>query len=226
MIRDTPRVVSARSAFSLPHELSYPQLPTCSPACLTRGLRLCANSNIESAPPTARLTKIASKNAHLNLSAKARCAGAALVASRSGSTPRTPPRARFLSAPPGGNARSRAGRGVGFTTALPLRQFARRRQRARRWSTRTGAQEMRRTRASAAATVCPTHTSCPPPPPPTHTHTHHPPIVSYTNTKSLWGSGIGDLATMEIVDKIHIPSDLPEGDWVLGWRWDCENRNL
>lgn len=36
------------------------------------------------------------------------------------------------------------------------------------------------------------------------------------------GDGIGDLATMEIVDKIHIPSDLPEGDWVLGWRWDCE----
>jgi hypothetical protein len=33
------------------------------------------------------------------------------------------------------------------------------------------------------------------------------------------GDGIGDLATMEIVDKLHIPADLPAGEWVLGWRW-------
>ena len=28
--------------------------------------------------------------------------------------------------------------------------------------------------------------------------------------------------TFEIVDKVVIPADLPEGDYVLGWRWDCE----
>lgn len=30
---------------------------------------------------------------------------------------------------------------------------------------------------------------------------------------------------MEIVDKVQIPADLPEGDWVLGWRLDCEESN-
>jgi hypothetical protein len=30
---------------------------------------------------------------------------------------------------------------------------------------------------------------------------------------------------MEIVDKVQIPKDLPEGDWVLGWRLDCEESN-
>jgi hypothetical protein len=24
------------------------------------------------------------------------------------------------------------------------------------------------------------------------------------------------------VDRVAIPTDLPAGDWVLGWRWDCE----
>jgi hypothetical protein len=27
---------------------------------------------------------------------------------------------------------------------------------------------------------------------------------------------------MEIVDQLRIPADLPKGDYVLGWRWDCE----
>ncbi len=27
---------------------------------------------------------------------------------------------------------------------------------------------------------------------------------------------------MEIVDKVKIPDNLPAGDYVLGWRWDCE----
>lgn len=36
------------------------------------------------------------------------------------------------------------------------------------------------------------------------------------------GWGIGDLYTLEIVDKIRLPSDLAAGEWVLGWRWDCE----
>ena len=30
---------------------------------------------------------------------------------------------------------------------------------------------------------------------------------------------------LEIVDRVQIPSDLPEGDYVLGWRWDCEQSN-
>ena len=33
------------------------------------------------------------------------------------------------------------------------------------------------------------------------------------------GDGIGDLASLEIVDKLRIPDDLAAGDWVLGWRW-------
>lgn len=35
------------------------------------------------------------------------------------------------------------------------------------------------------------------------------------------GEGVGDIPTLEIIDKVHIPEDL-EGEWVLGWRWDCE----
>lgn len=27
---------------------------------------------------------------------------------------------------------------------------------------------------------------------------------------------------LEIVDVVAIPSTLPPGDYVLGWRWDCE----
>lgn len=36
------------------------------------------------------------------------------------------------------------------------------------------------------------------------------------------GSGDGDLYKVEIVDKLRLPLDLPAGEWVLGWRWDCE----
>ena len=36
------------------------------------------------------------------------------------------------------------------------------------------------------------------------------------------GSGDGDLYKVEIVDKLKLPSGLKAGDWVLGWRWDCE----
>lgn len=27
---------------------------------------------------------------------------------------------------------------------------------------------------------------------------------------------------VEILDKVHIPAGTPPGDYVLGWRWDCE----
>ena len=36
------------------------------------------------------------------------------------------------------------------------------------------------------------------------------------------GEGVGDIPTLEVVDKVLIPADLPAGEWVLGWRWDCE----
>ena len=26
-----------------------------------------------------------------------------------------------------------------------------------------------------------------------------------------------------IVDKVKVPADLPAGDYVVGWRWDCEH---
>jgi hypothetical protein len=42
-------------------------------------------------------------------------------------------------------------------------------------------------------------------------------------------SGMTDGSTaqtnMAIVDHVRIPADLPAGDYVLGWRWDCEESN-
>jgi hypothetical protein len=31
--------------------------------------------------------------------------------------------------------------------------------------------------------------------------------------------------TLEIVDRVMIPAALPAGEYVLGWRWDCEESN-
>ena len=46
-----------------------------------------------------------------------------------------------------------------------------------------------------------------------------------TNTSMC--SGMGDAAggRLEIVDHVQIPEGLPQGDYVLGWRWDCEQSN-
>ena len=33
------------------------------------------------------------------------------------------------------------------------------------------------------------------------------------------GEGVGDIPTLEVVDKVKIPKDLPAGEWVLSWRW-------
>lgn len=33
-----------------------------------------------------------------------------------------------------------------------------------------------------------------------------------------WPAHLG----LQIVDYLQVPADLPEGDYVLGWRWDCE----
>ena len=38
------------------------------------------------------------------------------------------------------------------------------------------------------------------------------------------GAG-GAEPTLEIVDRVLIPADLPAGEYVLGWRWDCEESN-
>ena len=32
----------------------------------------------------------------------------------------------------------------------------------------------------------------------------------------------GDARGVQIVDKVIVPTGLPAGDYVLGWRWDCE----
>jgi hypothetical protein len=31
------------------------------------------------------------------------------------------------------------------------------------------------------------------------------------------GEGVGDIPTLEIVDHVRIPKDLPAGEWVLSW---------
>ena len=36
------------------------------------------------------------------------------------------------------------------------------------------------------------------------------------------GWGVGDLFRLEIVDKLKVPPNLAPGEYVLGWRWDCE----
>ena len=37
--------------------------------------------------------------------------------------------------------------------------------------------------------------------------------------------GSNAMDNLEIVDHVRIPADLPTGDYVLGWRWDCEESN-
>lgn len=41
------------------------------------------------------------------------------------------------------------------------------------------------------------------------------------------GFGDGDVTNsrMVLVDYVKIPNDIPAGDYVLGWRWDCEQSN-
>ena len=36
------------------------------------------------------------------------------------------------------------------------------------------------------------------------------------------GDGSSAIPDLEIVDRVKIPKDLPPGEYVLGWRWDCE----
>ena len=38
-------------------------------------------------------------------------------------------------------------------------------------------------------------------------------------------SGMWGPYNVEVVDRVRIPASLPPGDYVLGWRWDCEESN-
>ena len=38
-------------------------------------------------------------------------------------------------------------------------------------------------------------------------------------------SGMWGPFNVEIVDTVALPADLPSGEYVLGWRWDCEESN-
>ena len=39
------------------------------------------------------------------------------------------------------------------------------------------------------------------------------------------GAGETGLGNLEVVDQIRIPSTIPAGSYVLGWRMDCEESN-
>lgn len=43
-----------------------------------------------------------------------------------------------------------------------------------------------------------------------------------TDSGTQQGDCSGDWTAGQIVDTVLIPADLPAGQWVLGWRWDCE----
>ena len=58
-----------------------------------------------------------------------------------------------------------------------------------------------------------------------HTHPDHP--ANHSRDEGAYpcecsGSGVGDLYNLEVLDKLRLPASLAPGEWVLGWRWDCE----
>jgi hypothetical protein len=194
----------------------------CAVACCAV-LSLVYTANTGSAPPTASSMRSASRSAPSSSSARARSAGGASAASRSFSTPPTPPWAPCPQARPGANARSLAVPGAGSTTARRSSLCARRPQHARRCL-------LARVR-NIYAFVAPFYR---------YQKQIILPRQARDKPRKGWGArrfcaggspgdaknpckcsgdGIGDLATMEIVDKLHIPADLPAGEWVLGWRW-------
>ena len=62
---------------------------------------------------------------------------------------------------------------------------------------------------------------CDEPPACRNAHRKNPGSGDLAATCRCSGDGIGDLATLEIVDMVKIPTDLDAGHYVLGWRW-CE----
>ena len=60
---------------------------------------------------------------------------------------------------------------------------------------------------------------CDEPPACRNAHSRNPGSGNLAATCRCSGDGIGDLATLEIVDYVRIPKDLPAGEYVVGWRW-------
>lgn len=48
------------------------------------------------------------------------------------------------------------------------------------------------------------------------------PVSSLSNPIDVMGKCSGDTINLSIVDYVKIPNDINEGDYILGWRWDCE----
>lgn len=48
------------------------------------------------------------------------------------------------------------------------------------------------------------------------------PIEPAARASDVEGLCSGDWTGGVLVDRVEIPADLPPGDYVLGWRWDCE----
>lgn len=46
------------------------------------------------------------------------------------------------------------------------------------------------------------------------------PVPAVAGAEDLYG--YGDVPSVTIVDKLTVPATLPKGDYVLSWRWDCE----
>eukprot|EP00929_Paragymnodinium_shiwhaense_P085984 TRINITY_DN46463_c0_g1_i1.p1 TRINITY_DN46463_c0_g1~~TRINITY_DN46463_c0_g1_i1.p1 ORF type:complete len:398 (-),score=38.86 TRINITY_DN46463_c0_g1_i1:33-1226(-) len=47
-------------------------------------------------------------------------------------------------------------------------------------------------------------------------------VPGHPHSVDVEGACSGDWTAGLIVDQVRIPADLPAGDYVLGWRWDCE----
>mmetsp|Transcript_49930 Transcript_49930/g.161401 ORF Transcript_49930/g.161401 Transcript_49930/m.161401 type:complete len:165 (-) Transcript_49930:831-1325(-) len=50
-------------------------------------------------------------------------------------------------------------------------------------------------------------------------------VTSRTDPMRCRCSGMWGPYNVEVVDTLALPADLPHGEWVLGWRWDCEESN-
>ena len=52
---------------------------------------------------------------------------------------------------------------------------------------------------------------------------------SRTRADPWGGAGMGDgtssVDNLEIVDRVLIPTGIPDGEYVLNWRYDCEESN-
>ena len=51
------------------------------------------------------------------------------------------------------------------------------------------------------------------------------PCCQETPTTPCSGGAETGLERLEILDQVRVPADLPAGDYVLQFRWDCEESN-